>query len=265
MSNRSPTPTDTRLYNHVKKEARSKFDNFPSLYASSWIVREYKKRGGEYSGKKPSKKTGISRWYKEQWVQVESYLKTGKKTECGSDIKKTKACRPLKRVDDKTPITISELLKKHDKTTLIKIARQKQNDMKGRVMWKTGRFYPSKGNSPSYGFTPSVLYGSAPRNKNSPAPRKLSKATDSWYTSKPLYKPVVSDSVKKKGMVYVMKDGKKRKIHFGDATMSDYRKHKSKSRRANYLSRSGGIRDGNGRLTANNKNSANYWSRNYLW
>lgn len=259
----SPTPKNTRLYNKIKGEAKDKFERYPSLYASSWIVREYKNRGGEYSGKKPSKNTGISRWYTEQWVQVESYLKTGKKTECGSDIKKTKACRPLKRVDDKTPITISELLKNHDKTTLIKIARQKQKDMKGRVVWKTGKFYPSKDN----GFSPSVLSrsGYSPRNKNSPAPRKMSKATDSWYTDKPLYKPVVSDSAKKKGMVYVMKDGKKRKIHFGDATMSDYRKHKSKSRRANYLSRSGGIRDGNGLLTANNKNSANYWSRNYLW
>ena len=251
-SSKSPTPKNTRLYNKVKTEAKDKFERYPSLYASSWIVREYKKRGGEYDGKKPSKSSGISRWYREEWVQVESYLKTGKKTECGSSIKDTKACRPLKRVDDKTPITISELLKKHDKTTLIKIARQKQRDMSGRIVWTNGKFYPSKG-------------GDAPRNENSPAPRKLKNATDTWYTNKPLYKPVISDNAKKKGMVYVMSNDSKSKIHFGDASMSDYRQHKNKTRRKNYLSRSAGIRDKNGKLTANNKNKANYWARNYLW
>jgi hypothetical protein len=132
--------------------------------------------------------------------------------------------------------------------------------MNGRLYWKSGKFYPSKGNSPSYEGD-----GFAARNRNSPPPRKLGRATEKWKNEKPLYKPVVSDNAKKKGMVYVMKNGRKRKIHFGDATMSDYRQHKSKERRANYLSRSAGIRDGKGRLTATNKNSANYWSRNYLW
>ena len=83
----SPKPTNTRLYNSVKADARKKFERYPSLYASSWIVREYKKRGGKYSGKKPSKDTGTSKWYMEQWVQVESYLKDGKKVQCGSSEK----------------------------------------------------------------------------------------------------------------------------------------------------------------------------------
>ena len=33
----------------------------------------------------------------------------------------------------------------------------------------------------------------------------------------------------------------------------------------NYLSRSGGITDKNGKLTKNNPLSANYWARRYLW
>jgi hypothetical protein len=246
----SPKPTNTKLYNSVKEKAKRKFEHYPSLYASSWIVRQYKKEGGKYSGKKPSKSTGISRWYREQWVHVESYLKNGKTIECGSSVQKTKACRPLKRVDSKTPITLPELLKIHSKKTLVNLARQKQKDMKGRVMWKTANFFPSNGNSPiiSDGFAP-----------------KLKKSPGDWYTTKPLYKPMKSDNPNKKGMVYVMKDGKKRKIHFGDATMEDFRQHKDPSRRKNYLTRSAGIRDGNGRLTANNKNSANYWSRKILW
>lgn len=43
------TPTNQALYSRVKSEAKSKFDRYPSAYASSWIVREYKKRGGKYS------------------------------------------------------------------------------------------------------------------------------------------------------------------------------------------------------------------------
>jgi hypothetical protein len=139
----SPTPKNTRLYDSVKKDAKNKFENYPSLYASSWIVREYKKRGGTYSGKKPDKDTGTSKWYTEQWVQVESYLKTGKTVQCGSSEKLTKACRPLKRVNSSTPITISELLKIHSKSDLIKLAKKKQKDMDGRVMWKTCNFFPS--------------------------------------------------------------------------------------------------------------------------
>lgn len=47
------TPTDKELYSRIKSEAKAKFDRFPSAYASAWIVREYKKRGGGY--RKPSK------------------------------------------------------------------------------------------------------------------------------------------------------------------------------------------------------------------
>ena len=47
--------------------------------------------------------------------------------------------------------------------------------------------------------------------------------------------------------------------------MKDFRQHKDKDRRKAYLARSGGIRDKQGNLTANNKNTSNYWSRKYLW
>jgi len=49
-----PKPTNPKLYATVKAAAKRKFDVFPSAYASSWLVREYKKRGGKYSGKKPT-------------------------------------------------------------------------------------------------------------------------------------------------------------------------------------------------------------------
>tara|TARA_R100000988_G_C3961742_1_gene146607 strand:+ start:38 stop:193 length:156 start_codon:yes stop_codon:yes gene_type:complete len=46
-------PTNKSLYSRVKSEAKRKFKVFPSAYASSWLVRTYKKRGGGYRvGKK---------------------------------------------------------------------------------------------------------------------------------------------------------------------------------------------------------------------
>ena len=41
-------PTNPKLYARVKAEAKRKFDVYPSVYANSWLVREYKKRGGGY-------------------------------------------------------------------------------------------------------------------------------------------------------------------------------------------------------------------------
>jgi len=93
----------------------------------------------------------------------------------------------------------------------------------------------------------------------------MPKATKEWKEKKPLYKPVKSSNPKKKGMVYVKKDNKKRLIHFGDSSMQDFTQHKDKERRKNYLARSGGIRNKEGKLTKNDKNSANYWSRKINW
>jgi len=76
---------------------------------------------------------------------------------------------------------------------------------------------------------------------------------------KPLYKPFNAPTTSKyKKMVYVKKDGKKRKIGFG---LKGYKHNYSAKARKAYLARSAGIRDKSGKLTKNNKNSANYWSR----
>jgi hypothetical protein len=93
----------------------------------------------------------------------------------------------------------------------------------------------------------------------------MPKATEKWKKDRPLYKPVHSLVKGKKGSVYVLKDGKKRLIHFGDASMTDKRKGASKAQQKSYLARSGGIRNKEGKLTKNDKNSANYWSRKINW
>jgi len=89
--------------------------------------------------------------------------------------------------------------------------------------------------------------------------------TKSIKTNKTLYKPFVSSAKNKKFSVYVMKDNKKRLIHFGDSRYRDFTQGATKEQRKSYLSRARGIRNKQGNLTANDKNSANYWSIRKLW
>ncbi len=49
------TPTNKKLYAAVKAAAKKKFKTWPSAYASAWLVKEYKRRGGKYSGSSKNK------------------------------------------------------------------------------------------------------------------------------------------------------------------------------------------------------------------
>jgi hypothetical protein len=43
-------PENPRLWASVKTEAKKKFDVYPSAYANAWASKEYKKKGGAWSG-----------------------------------------------------------------------------------------------------------------------------------------------------------------------------------------------------------------------
>lgn len=136
-------PVNTKLYEEVKAQAKRKFDVWPSAYASGWLVKTYKARGGTYRvqhGKKDgessfSKKSAnkqsekpLARWYDEKWVDVCRYLETGKLAPCGrrsesrSDSRsesrsdrqsareeKYPYCRPSVRISENTPKTLDEI------------------------------------------------------------------------------------------------------------------------------------------------------------
>lgn len=42
------TPTNPKLYARVKAEAKRKYKVWPSAYASGWLTKTYKARGGRY-------------------------------------------------------------------------------------------------------------------------------------------------------------------------------------------------------------------------
>lgn len=136
-----PEPLDQKLYNNVKIAANKVFTSKSGVYRSSWIVREYKKRGGKYSRKSTGTKTtkrkssGLKRWYKEKWVDLNRPIKNsvgkiiGYKP-CGRVSSKSKGsyplCRPSKRISKKTPKTYKEL-----GTSTIKKAKVDKRKVKG--------------------------------------------------------------------------------------------------------------------------------------
>ncbi len=117
---------DTALYDRIHKRIKRRLTSQGrgwSLYASAELVKTYKK---EYSKKKPRSKkayigkkpknSGITRWFKEEWISVCSLPK---KVQCGrSDAKhlsygemkrKYPYCRPSKKVTSGTPKTYKSL------------------------------------------------------------------------------------------------------------------------------------------------------------
>lgn len=101
------TPTDPTLYAKIKTLANTKFLAKTSIYKSAWIVREYKKQGGKFREPKDPDQ-GLTRWFKEKWVDVN---RPGQP--CGRTQATTKGvyplCRPTKKVTEKTPVLLNKL------------------------------------------------------------------------------------------------------------------------------------------------------------
>ena len=129
-------PVDKELYNKMVERAKSQFPNaYPSAYASAWIVRQYKKYGGEYR----TEGGDLDIWFKSNWIDVVALLKEGKVVKCGEG-DKGKACRPIKRLNKDSPITIPELLELHSVKDLLKFAERKANNMELKAQWRELEF-----------------------------------------------------------------------------------------------------------------------------
>jgi hypothetical protein len=130
-------PLDTKLYQQVKREAKQKFLVWPSAYASGWLVKTYKARGGKYrinDSKNESKP--LKRWYTQKWVNVCAYVDKGVIESCGrskAQWKNYPYCRPEKRVSPETPMTLGELVEKYGKTELKRRCKKKRQSPQKRV------------------------------------------------------------------------------------------------------------------------------------
>lgn len=153
-------PTDKKLYSEIKRKVKRKVKVWPSAYASGQLVQQYRRAGGRYRmGDKtfyrpgaenalfltpnirqclsviygPSitmnqsrfgTSSGLTRWFKEKWVNVCAPKKKGKYVQCArADAKKYPYCRPSVRVNRETPRTVKEI----PKTRLKKLCKLKTN------------------------------------------------------------------------------------------------------------------------------------------
>jgi len=109
-------PRDPVLYARVKRSIYKKYPTH-SAYRSGLLVQAYKKaykgKGSPYIGKKPTK-TGLTRWFKEDWKSD-----TGKYRYTS----KSSVYRPTRRVTSKTPRTFGELSAKELRAAKRKKAR----------------------------------------------------------------------------------------------------------------------------------------------
>lgn len=116
--NDKPNPKDLKLYEKIKNKLYKKIKKH-SAYRSGLLVQKYKEafkkkygtKKNPYTGKKTPKK-GLSRWFKEKWVN--------QRGEVGYKYKND-IYRPSRRINKKTPLTHKELSKKE-----IKKARTKK-------------------------------------------------------------------------------------------------------------------------------------------
>jgi hypothetical protein len=129
------------LYKRAYDKVTGIYGQQTSAYRSMAIVTEYKRLGGRYkadSRKKSTRQPGLKRWLREQWIMVRPYVLQGKVVPCGTHSRRRHACRPLVRVTKKTPPTIDEILAKHGKTGVVRLAKSKKQ--KGseqvRIDWK---------------------------------------------------------------------------------------------------------------------------------
>ncbi len=87
------------------------------------------------------------------------------------------------------------------------------------------------------------------------------KLVNRWAKDRNLPKPELSERKNKKLKVFYNGNW----IHFGHPDYSDFSLHRDKERQERYLIRARNIRDTEGKLTRNNKNSPNFWSIRLLW
>lgn len=110
-------PTDENLWARVKKIADKIYER-PSAYKSGFIVKKYKEMGGKFTTKPTPNKTGLSRWFAEDWKN--QHGKVGYQH-------KNDVYRPTVKVTAKTPKTWKELNPKDIEKA------KKEKSTKGRV------------------------------------------------------------------------------------------------------------------------------------
>ena len=93
---------DKKIYEKAKNEVYLIYKK-PSAFRSGALVKRYKELGGRYEGQK--KVIGLTRWFKEEWKDVNPNKKQGSYP----------VFRPTKKITKQTPLLVSEIKSKNFK------------------------------------------------------------------------------------------------------------------------------------------------------
>lgn len=104
-----PTPTNSKLYAEARAAVKARVNRWPSIYASSQVVQEYKARGGTYASSCSKKRGGLTKWFREKWVNVcyPDLPVCGRQGAASSEAEYRSAfpkCRPLKVAEKMTAV-----------------------------------------------------------------------------------------------------------------------------------------------------------------
>jgi hypothetical protein len=127
-------PKDTELWAKIQEMAKTTFREHPTAYSNAWAVRRYAKLGGEWE----TEGGDLDDLFREGWVDVVALLKDGKVVLCGEG--EGSACRPTKRINKDTPITLQELLELYSVKDILKFAEQKRENMELKAQWRKLEF-----------------------------------------------------------------------------------------------------------------------------
>jgi len=109
-------PLDPDLYAAVVEEAKARFAVWPSAYASGWVVKTYKARGGRYAGQRRKESTGLTKWFGESWVDLSRPTTDGGYKPCGrkrsDDPADYPKCRPLREALRMTPDEVADAVRR---------------------------------------------------------------------------------------------------------------------------------------------------------
>lgn len=112
-------PLDPDLYAAVVDEAKARFAVWPSAYASGWVVKTYEAHGGRYAGATKGERTGLTKWFGEEWVDLSRPTADGgyepcgrKRTDAPFDAAHYPKCRPLKEALRMTPDQVADAVRR---------------------------------------------------------------------------------------------------------------------------------------------------------
>lgn len=111
-------PKDKALYDEIKSQIYEK-NRKHSLYRSAQVVREYKRRGGEFE-EKALPLMNINKWFNQKWLSANDYYHDNKEVPCGNSDTQAKygeypLCRPKAILDKLTKPQLKKMIDEKNK------------------------------------------------------------------------------------------------------------------------------------------------------